>query len=196
MSTRIPLLLTVVLFLSGCGSSPPSRFYGLQPIADAVERSNDQISLGIGPMSFPRYLDRPQIVTQQHSGEVVLAEFDRWAEPVSSAFQRTLAQNLDSLLVDAIVIRYPFGGGLLSVDYRLVGQVSSFVVDQSGRATLDVSWSIVDTEGNSMVSASRSIFHAQTASVTDYSQVVRAMNETLTAYSREIAQQLTAARTD
>ena len=60
-----------LLVLSGCfGSTPPTQFYLLPlptggdtaPPSSAVQRA---LTIGVGPVTVPPYLDRPQIVTGQ-----------------------------------------------------------------------------------------------------------------------------------
>ncbi len=60
--------LGAVLFLVGCGKSPPTRFYSLTPVPAAEEgegrgQPDGGPGLGIGPLEFPAYLARTQIVT-------------------------------------------------------------------------------------------------------------------------------------
>ena len=49
----------------GCSNSGPSRFYLLSALSAAGgAREDPGVSVGIGPIAFPQYLDRPQIVTR------------------------------------------------------------------------------------------------------------------------------------
>lgn len=178
--------LGIVLVLSGCGSSPPVRYYTLDPIPAAASVSPPENTIGVGPLRFPDYLKRPQIVSSGDNGQVEVAEFDRWAGAAEAAFQRTLAQNLTTLLEDTMAIEFPFGGGLVVPDYRLVGQINDFATDAGGAATLDVNWVVVDADGNPVIAARRSLFTSQSSS-TSYAARVAAMNDTLQSFSREVA---------
>ena len=195
MLTRvIPLVIVLISALVGCGTTPPSTFYGLEPLPAAAGTATGQTVIGVGPLGFPEYLKRPQIVTFGPGEEVSIADFNRWAEPVTDSFQRVLSLNLDSLIEDTLAIRFPFGGGLVSVDYRLLGEVTRFDVDSAGTATLDVSWLLKDSDDQTLIPVTRSVFHADAATVADYDQVVAAMNQTLQAFSREIAQRFESVR--
>jgi uncharacterized lipoprotein YmbA len=77
-----------LLVLSGCfGSTPPTQFYLLPsptgvdtaPPSSAVQRD---LTLGVGPVTVPPYLDRTQIVTRASRAKLVLADFDQWAAPL------------------------------------------------------------------------------------------------------------------
>jgi hypothetical protein len=64
-------------------------------------------SLGIGPIRFPGYLDRQEMVTRTAPNRIDLSENDRWAEPLEANFARTLSQNLSSLLQTERLMFYP-----------------------------------------------------------------------------------------
>ena len=54
--------------------------------------------IGVGPITVPKYLDRPQIVTRSGRNQLALGEFDRWAEPLQDNVLRVLAENLAFLI--------------------------------------------------------------------------------------------------
>ena len=90
----VVLLCTAMLLLNGCASTGPTRFYLLSPIGgDHAGGCPDgrTLSLGVGPIEVPRYLDRPQIMTRTGPNEMALAEFDLWAEPLKEGIPRILA---------------------------------------------------------------------------------------------------------
>ena len=106
------------LSVSGCVNfspmSDPSRFFTLMPLPQ-VEQSQgrgrgeiNNMFLGIGPIQFPAYLDREQIVTRTAQNRLDISENDRWAEPLEENFTRVLSQNLGILLGGARIIRYPW----------------------------------------------------------------------------------------
>ena len=182
------LVLTLcATWLAGCGSSPPVRYYGLEAFETRSVTQNTEVVIGLGPVRFPKYLDRPQIVTHGSGAQIRFAEFDRWAEPIGEAFQRTLAMNLDGLLEDVSVVVFPFGAGLVQVDYRILGSVSRFDLDDKGNAVLHLQWGIVDSQGNTLTGARRSDFRLPATDATDYASVVAALSETVSALSHEVA---------
>jgi uncharacterized lipoprotein YmbA len=193
---KVRVLISAVcaaVLLTACGTSPPVRFYTLDPLPGSSSAETPDSIIGIGPLRFPEYLKRPQIVSFGDSGEVVIAEFDRWAGAAEADFQRTLMQNLNRLLNNTMVIEFPFGGGLVSPDYRLVGQISQFSTDASGGATLDINWGIINADDEQVIPARRSVFSASSASASSYAARVAAMNETLQAFSRQVAELFQAA---
>jgi uncharacterized protein len=58
------LLSVVLLVLSGCANTPPTRFYVLPALtgAETVALSSvvkADLTIGVGPVTLPPYLDRP-----------------------------------------------------------------------------------------------------------------------------------------
>ena len=107
----------------GCTSSPSSRFYVLSSTAATTpeaKRSGDEgcLSIGIGPIKIPDYLERPQIVTRTGPNEITLGEFDRWGGPLKDNFIRVLANDLSNLLCIKTIAIFPWRAGV-PIDYRV-----------------------------------------------------------------------------
>jgi uncharacterized lipoprotein YmbA len=91
-----------LLGLGAC-TSTPSRFYLLNPLApadgiSAASKAERGPVIGLGPISLPKYLDQPQIVSRASRHQLVLGDFDRWAEPLQENVSRVLAENLSLLI--------------------------------------------------------------------------------------------------
>ncbi|MEZ5553180.1 MAG: PqiC family protein [Pseudomonadales bacterium] len=191
---RLLMLSCVLIACSGClsgGSSPEVRFYTLNSIDPPAAAQTLRSVVGVGPILFPDYLKRPQIVTRAGVNQMNIAEYDRWAEPLDAMFQRILVANLDSLTPDLNVITYPFGSRLTNTDYRVVGRVNRFEVDAAAVVTLEVQWVFSTTaEGSDDVTVtSRHTSRADAAE--GYAGTVTAMSEALESFSRELATYLT-----
>jgi uncharacterized lipoprotein YmbA len=83
-------LLMVFLF-AACSSTPPVKYYTLntlpemlQDVSEAV--SGDHVAVGLEPVTFPKFLNRPQIVIRQSPNRVEVSEFHRWASPLQGDF--------------------------------------------------------------------------------------------------------------
>src|SRR6266540_6222252 len=94
-------LVAALIGLGACASTP-SRFYILNTLpvsemtpATAAERGP---VIGVGPITLPKYLDRPQIVTRASRNQLTLGEFDRWAESLQENFSSVLVENLALLI--------------------------------------------------------------------------------------------------
>ncbi len=192
---RLPVLLMMLLgaiLNASCASSPPVRYYGLESIDSTYIQAKGQKTIGLGPFAFPEYLKRPQIVTRTPGAELKVAEFDRWAEPIEDAFLRTVVTDVDTLLDSASVVSFPYSS-VIQVEYRVIGRVTRFDVDETGTAVLNVQWGAGTPEGEPLVGVRRSTFTARVANRDSYDSIVTALNETVEALSRDIADEIRAA---
>ena len=93
----------VMVLLAGCASSPPSKFYQLSPLQNRTAFTRDAslekiVTIAVGPIRIPDYLDRPQIVTRAGRNELRLSEFDRWAGSLENDVTRVLVEDISILL--------------------------------------------------------------------------------------------------
>ena len=195
MMTRLPRII-ISLFaaslLVACGSSPPVTYYHLDATGSATHVSPDgqPAFLAIGPLRVPDYLTRPQLVTRGPGASMIVDDFNRWAEPLDQALHRVLAINIDSQMDELTVVAFPYSS-LIEVDYRLLGTVERFDVDQGGQAVLVAQWGVADMDGTVLVSPRRSRYTTTAASDSSNS-VVRAMSEVVADFSSDIASEMRA----
>ena len=187
---RISVACVFVLNLLGCGTSQPSHFYLLRALAPASDSGLSQarpssLSLGLGPITFPQYLDRPQIVTKASAHEVELAEFHKWAEPLSENTSHVLAENLSALLSTDRIVQYPWKRSE-PLDYQLSLEVIQFDGTKSQEAVLKVRWTLVGEDGETLLVKKTSHFTEPVGGL-DYEDFVQAMSRTLDSLSQEIA---------
>lgn len=178
-------LLGGVLALTGCAGSESVRYYVLSatPAGPSGAAVRD-IPVGVGPVEFPEYLDRPQIMTRTSQNELSMADFDRWAESLKDNTIRVLAENLATLLPSQRVVTYPWKRAT-PVDYQVTVQVSRFDRLEQGESVLAVRWRVLDGGGGELLS--RTSTYRETPSGPDYPATVAAMNRNLEAFSRDVA---------
>ena len=198
MRPPIKILITglCIVVLTGCGVTKPSRFY----ILTASEDSSSQASaatgpaLGIGPVRFPAYLDRPEIVQRSGSNQLHYAGSDRWAEPLKSAFSRTLADNLAALLQSDRVTLYPWPR-TTRPDYQVSVDVMRFDANADGTVMLMAGWKVIRPEDKSVVARNRTSYTEATGKL-DYPAIVAAQSHAVERLSRDIADSIRRARRD
>lgn len=188
------LILMILLSASGCvKQSHPTQFYLLQPLANqgmtslqALESNGakSKLSLGVGPVKIPAYLDRAQIVTGLTSNQIKLAEFDRWAEPLQDNFSRTLTENLSALLGSEQIIKYPWPKPW-NPSYQIEMEVEKFHADAKGASELQAQWSI--RQGQKVLLLKNSNIKTQAKSL-DYEAIVAAESQAVQQISEEIAE--------
>ncbi len=188
------LMVTVagvfLITLGGCSTTRPSNFYLLQSMPGThslgpVGMLDPAIAVGLGPITLPDYLDRPQIVTRSQQNRVQLAEFDRWVGPLASDFSRVLAEDLTFLLRTDRVVQYPWPTSL-DVTYQVLIDCFRFDGILGDRAELEVQWSVLGNKGRKVLLLKRSSVSEPTADAT-YEALVAAQGRALGKLSREIA---------
>jgi uncharacterized lipoprotein YmbA len=102
MNFKYTLFVIASCFVvAGCSPLAPrpdhSDFFILTPLSDAPDRSatsmNRELTIGLGPIDFPDYLRRVQVVTRSEPNRIELSAQARWAEPLDKNFERILAEN-------------------------------------------------------------------------------------------------------
>ena len=129
-SFLLMLVVILALVLVGC-KSKSSSFYVLSPLKHVSSQSCNMV-LGVGPLTLPRYLDQPQIVTRLSTNQLHLNEFHRWAEPLNANVLRVLTRNLKQLLRAKRVVPYPWSSDA-KVNYKVQVTVTRFdAADRGG----------------------------------------------------------------
>jgi uncharacterized protein len=188
---RFLLFCLGVLFVLGCASSPPTRFYTLSSLqAGGSERrestSNQGLVIGVGPIKFPAYLDRPEIVTRSSSNKITLSEFDVWAGSFEEDFSRALAENLSVLLSTESVTVYPrIHPGF--ANYQIGVDVIGFDGPLGGDVSLIARWAIFEGKERKLVSVHKSTI-VEPSGGKGYEAMVAADSRALEKLSREIAE--------
>lgn len=184
---RIGLAILGLSALIGCSGSQPTQFYTLSGLVSASEPTDGKpMRLGVGPVTLPAYLDRPQVVTRNGANQMTVAEFDQWAEPLETTFQRVLTENLSGWLATDHVMTLPARRDL-PLDHQVEVDVTRFDADESGQVVLDARWRIFDGRGDRMLDSGRSVTREQAAAADGYKHIAEAMSRCLGAMSAEIA---------
>jgi uncharacterized lipoprotein YmbA len=186
--------------LVGCGTfSPrpdPSRFFTLSSLPQ-VEQATlknstrpEKMFLGIGPIKFPSYLDRQEIVVRSAQNRFDVSENDRWAEPLQENFSRVLSENLALLLNTDLIIVYPWSPANRP-RYHVEIEVLRLEANSERNGHLFARWSVLDGADKkvAVVKESRVTRNAKERS-TDGS--VAALSEAVGDLSREIANAVSA----
>jgi uncharacterized lipoprotein YmbA len=123
LRNRNPIRAAVILVLGiavvGCSVLSPqedrTRYFVLRPVASSgstvpagIAGADHTVTIGLGPVSVPRYLDRPEVVTRLTDTEFSASETDRWGEPLDTGVSQVLAQDLSSELPGLEVEPFPW----------------------------------------------------------------------------------------
>jgi uncharacterized lipoprotein YmbA len=186
------ILVVLGAILTGCvgGTTKPSKFYLLRSIEGSqgnlsTTSESAGVSVILGPITLPAYLDREQMIILGEKHEVVLDEFNRWAESLQDNFYRVLTENLSLLLKTPKVYAFDRSGSI-PADFQVAIDVTRFDSTVGGDAHLTAFWTVSTEEGGTHPIKRKSVFRAAVPS-TGVAGVVEAQNKTLTELSREIA---------
>ncbi|MFP5223179.1 MAG: membrane integrity-associated transporter subunit PqiC [Acidobacteriota bacterium] len=196
LAVTLAALALTAPFLGGCGKSAPTRFYTLAPQTIGQDPAGQEArgdnaapgrpcpSLGIGPVDFPAYLDRNQIVTRSGSHQMTVADFDQWIEPLQDNFKRTLLADLAGVTCAKPLVLFPWPAGLRP-DYQVSIQVRRFDGTLGGEAVLQADWSVQDAAGQAV--AWRTSQFKETPGGPDYAQLASAQSRLVARLAQDIA---------
>ena len=154
-------------------------------------RSGQGLVIGLGPLTLPQYLDRPDIVTRAGANQMKLGEFSQWAEPLEPLLTRIMAEDLYALTGANDVIPIPQRGDL-PLDRVIEVDFARFDATEAGEVKLDARWRVYRGDNETLVASGRSLIAEQGAAVPDYDAIVAAMSRAVGQLSAEIATAVTA----
>ena len=184
------------MMAAGCSVLSPqpdrSKLFILSPVSDSAGAAakpastspDSQLTIGVGPIGFPDYLRRPEVVTRVAPNRIDLSDERRWAEPLDRNFTRVLSENLATLLDTQRIEKYPWSLST-KVDYQIEVEVQRFETTSDGQSQLIASWIIRDGQSNKILYASKTI--AEAPAGTDEVSASSALSNDLATLSKEIA---------
>jgi uncharacterized lipoprotein YmbA len=180
--------------VSGCATSPPSDFFIMTPMTAADARpaatsSGEPLSLGVGPVSIPEYLDRAQIVTRAGSNRLDVNEFNRWGGSFTPNISRVVAQNLSVILGTDEVFVFP-AADTAALRYRIILSFAQLDGALGQSVVLDSRWIITGPRGRKQLGTGRSVVREATNG-SSYEAYVAAQSRALETLSRDIAAKIT-----
>ncbi len=186
-------LLAALVF--GCfGQTPQPEFYTLSPASGTASgpalAARPDLGLVVGPIEFPRYLDRPEIVTRDGSHRLVLADAHSWGGSLRTDILRVVADDLGRLLGTARVAIYP-NEPRFSAAYRVLLDLREFEGVPGGSVLLRVRWTIAAAGDGRALAVEESRIEQPVAS-TSFEDLVAAESAALGTLNRQIAERMLA----
>jgi uncharacterized lipoprotein YmbA len=184
----VAALFTVLV--TACATSPPSQFYTLDAAAArthpvAATSGEDSLSLAIGPIDLPRYLDRPQIVSRDGENRLSVDEFNRWGGTLEEEIHRVLGSRLGLRLGTDRIYRYP-SRVVAGTDYRVAIEFYALDGKLDGQVQLDAVWSLLD-DATAEVRAVRRARYSEQAGGADYPAYAATLGGLLARLADDIA---------
>ena len=175
----------LILFVTGCASTPAARYYTLSAATEpAASSPSSDLSVVVGPVSVPAEVDRPQMVVRTGPNQMRVDEFNLWAAPLQSNISRVVAQNLVTLLGTPHVTLFP---QTVSADagYRVAIEVQRFDAALGEAATLDAVWTVRRMKGDKTQTGRTTVREAVQENT--YETLAAAHSRAVTRLSQDIA---------
>ena len=153
---RMAPVLAVTLLAAGCSllrgpETTPTTFYVLNGTSTPGDiPAGREMILGLGPVSFPGYLGRPQMVSRVAPNQLAFDEFNRWSEPLKQNFEDVLGSDIDRLIGVKRLVPFPWYANA-KLDYSITVTVLRFEPQPDRTVILDARWSIRDPQNNVLV---------------------------------------------
>jgi uncharacterized lipoprotein YmbA len=148
---RLVAIVVLAATTVGCGLLGPSataKFYTLSSMAKPEGEPSASYAVGVGSVSIPSAVDRPQFVVQVSENRVELDEFNRWAGPLDETIARAVAGNLAVLLGTEDVAVAPLAN--LNPVYLVTIDVQRFDSLRGEAVIVDALWAARQTKGKAI----------------------------------------------
>lgn len=195
---KTALLFLTFIFLTACSVLKPVEDRSLSHVLEAAapQRSitDNSPAIAIARPSLPGYLDRQQLVTRDHKGNLVLNSNQTWAESLDEGIARVTAENLarirNSMNIQPVQ-------AFITIDYThlLEMRIARFDADAITRTIiLECTWKLQPVSGR--ITPTRSfrtevpISDDQFSANAPQQARVAAMNQALAELAALIAKQL------
>ena len=178
-----------------CGGSKPAHFYTLAPVknmtGDFRNEPVKRIAIGIRTLKLPEYLLRDQIVTRTGSDELVLSEFNRWAEPLEENFKRVLIEDLSKDVPTNSIFLFPAKDTSVT-NYQILLEVTQFELQKDKSVALSARWGITKGEAAIFLMDKQSSYSEQLSEdkAEKYESMVDAMSRLTGKLSEDIATEI------
>ena len=188
----ICILAILTMACAGCASTPPSKFYQLSPAKSQAKHEavkEGAVTVAVGPLRLPDYLDRPQIVTRSGRNELHMAEFDRWAGSLDDDVIMVLVENIADLLpADRYFVTKwtPIVETQLSSLYWVELFVQRFEGTPGGSVVLKAQWGLFSKDKRLILKRQADI--TEPVNGGGYDALVGAMSKALEKLSHDIAE--------
>lgn len=188
-------VLTIVVLsglMSACAhDAKPVEFYrlsadvGLKQTNKSVANLKN-VTVGLGPIRVPDYLNRPQMLVAISDNQYTLSEEHRWAEKLDQNILLALYKVLPEQLNTEHLIRYPWAQRQ-EIDYQVGIDILDLTVDAQGQSQLIAQWFIKPKDKPGI---DKRFECRLPASSTDYALMVKGQSQCLTQLGQVLAKVL------
>ncbi len=143
------LAIGLAVLLAACAS--PDSYYSLS--ADGpVPTTISGVSIGVGPVSIPDYVDRAELVFQSEEHRFQIPFEHRWAGSLQETTTRVLGTNLARRLNTGNLHLHPWEPKI-NLQYEVPVQIRQFHAVSGDDAILEASWTIKDGDSGKVIAS-------------------------------------------
>lgn len=146
---RGALALVTALLLASCGSKQEYYRLSAEEAASSGGGGSRSISLGVGPIALPGYIDRSELVFESGPNEFQVPPNVSWTGSLQENIAAVLARDLRAQLGAREVLAYPWPSGRAPAR-RVALDVRQFHGISGSDAILDTAWRIEDSSGHTI----------------------------------------------
>lgn len=144
---RMGLVLAVAASMGCLGRSPEVRYYllGVERLA-AAEVGAPEVSVLVGPVRLPSYLERSELAHLRSGGEVELDGQHRWLGGFEAGFLRATSLGIAQRLGSNQIVTHP-SKAPFPIEYTVRLHVDDLIAEESGVLRVRIRWSLVGPLG-------------------------------------------------
>ena len=191
-ASRALACLAGLCFVGCIGPAAAPHYYTLRSSSGEAAgeplAARPELGLAVGPLDLPRYLDRPELVTQDQSNRLTVLDAHRWGGSLRTDILRVVADDLGRLLGTARVAVYP-SEPRFDARYRVLLDVRDIQATPGLNVVLLVRWTIASMEDGRAVAVEESPIEQPIGSG-DYDSLVAADSAAFGTLSRKIADRI------
>lgn len=136
------ITMTMFIFLAACQSPRDVDYFMLEAVPiNSQLVPHKELTLGIGPVHLPEYLNRPQFVISTGTNQISLDEDHRWAERLDNNILRVLVQNVSTQLASEKVLRHPWPVRQ-PVDYQVMVDILEMHQEGNSGTLMQLIWQV------------------------------------------------------
>lgn len=186
MNRLLPIFC--LLFLTQACLTPrpvmPTRYYTLTPVSTnetepapvGVETAFPEMSVEIGFVYLPQYLEKPRIAIRKNENQLTFLEYYQWGGSLRKNLIQVLSHNLSVQLASPRIWAAPFHGGS-PPDVKVEVQVLAFEPDPGGQVVLTARWRLSRGYGPWETTRLETFSGPKTDNALDVDRLVRHMSQ-------------------
>lgn len=183
--------LFTFIFMTSCASNQKTFYYALRPAEGTkIENlpENHSISIGIGPVTFPEWLDQAAVVSYEKDNVLTVPYYHVWAGDLEPMILNVLAANISNITGRQKVFPFPWDNRHRP-HYQIRIHIEEFAGTLGGQARLQVKWTLLGNEGKTEKLSQADIM---TVALKDqqYETYVAGLNILLANLSKKLAMEL------